>query len=281
MRRALVLTLLLLALPGVAQRWLLWSYSLAPDTVEYAPTEQDMICGVALSGVASGAAQPVVVTGFNAAALGCSITAPPVVVWGDDGAGNTVYAVTLRYDWFGPYTYDDPIGGTQALADRLAQDYYLHLTYDALPVVAHWQRFDRQVTPDWDPSVPLPPDASWRSPPATDDYIEFGVPRVSNETNLSGLICLYLTQTSTCWYARFTYDLPVRLVILGDEGPVTETWTKSFGDPLLEQKTAVATLSLRPRSGASETEPTVKTGPLKLPPEIRRQLEALLPPHAR
>ena len=270
---ARLLALVLLLTPAAAQWWRLYAQAIYPSTVNYEPTDQDMICGVVLGGVPSGTGDAVIVTGFDAAALGCP-SSPPVVVWGDDGNGNTVYAATLGYLWLGPYTYDDPTWGSRALADYLAQNYYVHLQYDTLPAIAHWQRFDRQVTYPWDPSVPLPAGPAWRAPPATDDYLEFGDPLITRETNLSGFICTALVGASTCWYAVFYYALPVRLVIVGDESPDSEGWAQYFASPVLVAKSTVSTLSLRRGRSA----PRLLPSPGRIPPEIRRQLEDLTGP---
>jgi len=277
-RAAWIAAALFLSTLGLAQRWYLAAAGMGPDPVNYNPTDQDLICGVVVEGTPSGAAEPVVVTGFVPSALGCP-SSGPIVVWGKDRDDNPVYSVTVAYLWYGPYTYSDPVWGDRALAKRLSDDYLAHFLFDPKASISHWERYGVLTTFPWDdPGLPLPPGFSWEKPPATDDYLELGDPAFLFESNLSGLACFYYTRTFTCWRAIFAYSLPVRLRIRGDEPPASESFTQSFGDPVLEKKTAVAALSLQ-----GEKQPVVRIEPVALPPELeaaireeRRLLERFL-----
>ncbi len=228
--------------PAGAQTIYYYEYPLrvAPDALEYRPTEQALFCGAVTQ--PPGVRPPGGVTLENlpqAFAAGCPPDAPPVVVWGEDPAsGRVVYALEVTGRFWGMEgqgqrtTPDD-------LAALLEGMYALRVLGSGAPLrveIAPGLRTPPYTPGAADAWVALAPEQLVRfAPPAQRAYRRYR-PRDG--------ICQFISggRYRRCWSVTFTWHLPVRLVVTGGEAG---RWALQFAVDTIERDARAATLSAR------------------------------------
>ncbi len=245
MRRGFVALLLVLAGLGSAQ---VWYYNVDqdnrfdPTTLTFSPSALELMC----AGLLEPGATPAGGASVSNLALpaGCP-AAPPVVVYGTNpNSGDLVYATVLTVKFWGRRRADDRTYGTDPLVRLIERAYALQV--DARGDLG---RVDGQfLSPFTTPPAGVPPLAgSWNAWQAS-QTISFGAPEISDVRNFNRRYptCRSL-YNDRCWTAVFTWVLPARLVLHGNEtGSAQLTLT-----PGLFVRRTAATLGVR--GGAFET----------------------------
>ncbi|WP_293174928.1 hypothetical protein [Oceanithermus sp.] len=198
-----------------------------PATIEFDPSALDLLCAALLNEDAP------VPGGVQVSNLpvpsGCPAT-PPVVVYGvDPDTGDAVYALRVVVKFWGRYRANDPTYGTDALTDLIKRDYALQMQADGdLDAV-----LDEFAPPFTTPPVDAPVTAAaWYGWDA-DQTISLADPEVSDVQNHPwwNSTCYDLYQ-DRCWSAIYTWALPVRLRLRGDEfGSYNLTVTPGLFEP--------------------------------------------------
>ncbi len=215
MRRALAALLLVLAGLGSAQ---VWYYNVDqdnrfdPPTLTFRPSALELMCAGLLEpgGTPAGGATVSNIT----LPAGCP-AAPPVVVYGTDpDTGDPVYATVLTVKFWGRRRANDRTYGTDALVRVIKRSYALQV--DASGDLG---RVDDQFLPPFaTPPAAVPPlTGAWTGWQAS-QTISFADPQISNVQNFNrrNRTCRDL-YNDRCWTAVFTWVLPVRLVLHGNE----------------------------------------------------------------
>lgn len=244
MRR--MLALIVLAGLGFAQTWYYnvdQNNAFSPATLTFIPTAEQLLC----AGLLEPGAVPAGGARVNDLSLpaGCPAR-PPVVVYATDPAsGNLVYASVLTVKFWGEKRANTKKTGTDALIQVIKDGWGLQV--DASGDLG---KVDAQFLPPFTkPPVTLPPlGGNWYGW-QTSQTVSFADPQVSEVHNYpkQNAVCSRL-YGKRCWSAVFTWVLPVRLVLHGDEtGSAQLTLTPG----LFVRKTA-ATLNLRVRGDTFE-----------------------------
>ncbi len=248
MRRALAALVLVLAGLGSGQVWYYnvdQDNALLPDTLDFNPTAEQLMC----AGLLEPGATPAGGATVSNLALppGCP-PAPPVLVYGTDPAtDNTTYAILLVSKFWGQKRWQNATYGLDALLDELQQSYALQISASG-----DHDLVDAQFSPPWTtPPIDQPVSAAtwyrWKD----SQSLGLAEPEVSNRQNYSIIECvlngIYFEDDEgniiydKCWSAELTWALPVRLVLHGNElGEFSIVLTPG----LFERRTA-ATLMLR------------------------------------
>lgn len=244
MRRALAALLLVLAGLGSAQVWYYnvdQDNALLPDTLDFNPTAEQLMC----AGILEPGATPAGGATVNNLALppGCP-PAPPVVVYGTDPAtGNTTYAILLVSKFWGQKRWQNNTYGLDPLLNVLQRSYAVQLSASGdFPLV------DAQFSPPWTaPPIVQPVSAITWYRWTDSQTVGLAEPAVSNPQNFTLIECyfrgIYFKDGDgnifydRCWSAELTWALPVRLVLHGNElGAPSLVLTPG----LFEEKTAAA-----------------------------------------
>ena len=226
MRRLALLATLLGGL-AFAQTWYYnvdQDNAFSPGTLNFSPSSEQLVCagllepGAAPAGGATVSDLPL--------PAGCP-AAPPVVVYGTDPAsGDPVYATTLTVKFWGRRRANDRTYGTDPLIRLIKRSYALQVDASG-----DLQRVDDQFLPPFvTPPAGVPPlGGSWY-PWQDSQTVSLDEPRVSEVQNHPwwNRTCRNL-YGDRCWSAVFTWVLPVRLVLHGNEsGSAQLTLTPGF-----------------------------------------------------
>ena len=187
---------------------------LDPDTVNFAPTANDMLCAALL--------EPGVTPAGGATVSNLSLppfcpSDPPVVVWGTDpDSGDTVYAALLVVKFWGKNRANNGNTGTDRLISVIKQSYGFEVDASG-----DLDQADGQFLPPFTtPPVSSPVAGSgWQRWQSSQD-LSLLDPQVSDVQNHGwwNSTCQQLYgYGSRCWSAVFTWALPVRLVVHGGE----------------------------------------------------------------
>lgn len=249
MRRLAVWLVLALAGLGSAQTWYYnvdQDNRFDPSTLNFNPSALELMCAGLLEPGATPAGGATV-SNLTLPA-GCPAT-PPVVVYGTDpNTGDTVYATVLTVKFWGRRRANDRWYGTDPLIRLIKRSYALRVSASG-----DLARVDDQFLPPFTtPPASAPPlTGSWYAWQDT-QTLSFGDPQVSGVQNFGrrNATCRRL-YGDRCWTAVFTWVLPVRLVLHGNEtGSAQITLTPG----LFVRKTA-STLSVR---GGAFAQPELK-----------------------
>ena len=215
MKRLLLAAVALLSSLGWAQTWYYnvdQDNRLDPDTVDFAPGANEMLCA-ALLNPGSVPAGGVAVDNLSLPPF-CPAN-PPVVVWGTDpNSGNVVYATLLVTKFWGQRRARNSQTGTAALI-RVVKRYY------GFEVVAtgDLNQADAQFLPPFtSPPINSPVTGGGWNRWQGSQNMSLQDPQVSNvqDHRQSNSTCQRLFGTR-CWSAVLTWALPVRLVVHGGE----------------------------------------------------------------
>ena len=217
--KRLVFIVLVLGLFPFAQVWgQTWYYnvdqdiSIAPENLDFNPDSQDLLCAVLLE-PGSTPADGVTVTGIELPA-NCPAN-PPVVVWGiDPDTGDTIYAALITVKFWGQKRSTHNRYGTDALIDVLKNNYGLKIDASGDLNNVDTQFLPPLTTPPINSPVTASGWYAWQS----EQSISLDDPEVSDIHNYSrrNRTCRRLYR-DRCWSALFTWALPVRLVVHGEE----------------------------------------------------------------
>ncbi len=167
---------------------------------------------------------------------------PPVVIWGTSG-GQPVYAIELTVKFWGEGSLTNPSTGVEALIRVIERWYNFRLKAqgDRNKVRSEYR------APFTTPPVNAPVNAAtgwlrWRARqdvpllrPVVNDQVQYDDVHPS-------IYCLIYYGGSTCWTARLTWALPVRLVLQGDE---SGRYRIRVRPDLFHRKKTAATLGVR------------------------------------
>ncbi len=187
---------------------------LDPDTVNFAPTANDMLCAALLE---SGTTPAGGATVSNLSLPPFCPSDPPVVVWGTDpDSGDTVYAALLVVKFWGKNRANNGNTGTDRLISVIKQSYGFEVDASG-----DLDQADGQFSPPFTtPPVSSPVAGSgWQRWQSSQD-LSLLDPQVSDVQNHGwwNSTCQQLYgYGSRCWSAVFTWALPVRLVVHGGE----------------------------------------------------------------
>ena len=218
MRWLAVLLSILMGLAMARSNVDVWYYDvdqdtrLDPDTVNFTPTANDMLCAALLE---SGTTPAGGATVSNLNLPSFCPSSPPVVVWGTDpDSGDTVYAALLVVKFWGKRRASNRRTGTDRLIDVIKQSYGFEVDASG-----DLDQADGQFLPPFTtPPVSSPVAGSgWQRWQSSQD-LSLLDPQVSDIQNHSrwNSTCQRLYGTR-CWSAIFTWALPVRLVVHGGE----------------------------------------------------------------
>ncbi len=213
---------------------------LTPSKLTFTPTAEQQACA-AIQNPAPGPG-PLRV---NLTSLAQSCPGPPVVVWGTH-QGKTYYAVLLTVKFWGEGRIEDPDTGVEALIQVIERGYNFRLeAKGALNKVGAQYR-----PPFTTPPIVAPVNAptGWTAWRARQD-LPLGRPLVHDETQYDSAqtspYCAPLYATNTCWSARLTWALPVRLVLRGGETGTHQIRIQPAKKRPFREKPTAATLGVR------------------------------------